>query len=123
MAAVYHLGRAAEADIVDVLAYTEVNFGELARFRYERLVLTALSDIASEPKRIGSLARPELGENVRSYHLRHSRERARTKHGIVMRPRHLLLYRVSRADLIGIGRVLHDAMEIGRHLPTDFGDE
>jgi plasmid stabilization system protein ParE len=34
--AAYRLGRGAEADIVDVLAYTEANFGEAARVRYER---------------------------------------------------------------------------------------
>lgn len=121
--AVYRLARAAQADIVDLLAWTEENFGEIARLRYERLLVTAFRDVTADPERINSIARPELGENVRSYHLRHSRERARTEHGIVVRPRHLLLYRFTRADLIGIGRVLHDAMEIERHLPQEFGDE
>lgn len=119
--AAYRLAQAAKADIVDLLAYTEANFGEIARLRYERLLITALRDIASDPERIGSVARPELGENIRSYHLRHSRGRAKTEHGIVVRPRHLLLYRFARPDLIGIGRVLHDAMEIERHVPR-YGD-
>lgn len=121
--AVYRLARAAQADIVDLLAWTEENFGGVARFRYEQLLVTALRDVAAEPERINSIARPELGKNVRSYHLRHSRERARTEHGIVIRPRHLLLYRFAHADLISIGRILHDAMEIERHLPQEFGDE
>jgi toxin ParE1/3/4 len=121
--AVYRLARSAQADIVDLLAWTQETLGEVARLRYERLLVTAFRDVAAEPERINSIARPELGENVRSYHLRHSRERARTEYGIVIRPRHLLLYRVARADLIGIGRVLHDAMEIERHLPQEFGDE
>jgi toxin ParE1/3/4 len=34
-----------------------------------------------------------------------------------------LLYRVARPDLIGVGRVLHDAMEVDRHLPSQYGDE
>jgi toxin ParE1/3/4 len=121
--AVYRLARTAREDIVDLLAWTERNFGEIARLRYERLLVTAFRDIAAEPGRTNSIARPELGENVRSYHLRHSRERARTQHGIVICPRHLLLYRHARADLVGIGRILHDAMEIGRHLPQEFGDD
>lgn len=121
--AIYRLSRSAQADIVDLLAWTDENFGEIARLRYERLLVTAFRDVAAEPERINSIARPELGENVRSYHLRHSRERARTEHGLVVRPRHLLLYRFARADLIGIGRVLHDAMEIERPLPQEFGDE
>jgi toxin ParE1/3/4 len=120
--AIYRLARTAQADIVDLLAYTEANFGEAGRLRYEQLLITAMRDIAAEPERIGSLSRPELGENVRSYHLRHSRKSARTEHRIVLRPRHLLLYRFAYPGLIGIGRVLHDAMEIERHLPRDFGD-
>lgn len=120
--AVYRLARAAQADIIDLLAYTQENFGGVARLHYERLVITALRDIASDPERVGSVARPELGENVRSFHLRYSRERAMTEYGMVIRPRHLLLYRVAQPDLIGIGRVLHDAMELERHLPSDYGD-
>jgi toxin ParE1/3/4 len=60
---------------------------------------------------------------MRSYHLRHSRDRARTADGLVRQPRHLLLYRVTRPDLIGVGRVLHDGMEIERHLPSQYEDE
>jgi toxin ParE1/3/4 len=119
----YRLARSAQEDIIDLLAYTEVNFGEIARLRYERLLDTALRDIAAEPDRAGSVARPEVGVGVRSYHLRYSRQRAKNEHGVVLRPRHLLLYRHVRADLLGIGRVLHDAMEIDRHLPQEFGDE
>jgi toxin ParE1/3/4 len=120
--AIYRLARTAQADIVDILAYTEANFGKVGRLRYEQLLVTAMRDIATEPERIGSLSRPELGENVRSYHLRHSRRQATAGQGIVLRPRHLLLYRFAHSGLIGIGRVLHDAMEIERHLPRDFGD-
>jgi toxin ParE1/3/4 len=39
----------------------------------------------------------------------------------VKRPRHLLLYRILAPELIGIGRILHDAMELERHLPPDYG--
>jgi toxin ParE1/3/4 len=119
----YRISRSAQADIVDLLAWTESNFGEIARLRYEQLLAMGLRDIAADPGRINSISRPDLGQHVRSYHLRNSRERARTEHGIVVRPRHFLLYRLARADLIGVGRVLHDAMEVERHLPKAFGDE
>jgi toxin ParE1/3/4 len=118
----YRLSAAATEDIVQILAYTEENFGEIARVRYERLLIVALRDIAADPGRIGSIARAELGANIHSYHLRHSRDRARTEHGIVQRPRHFMLYRIS-SDIIGIGRVLHDAMELERHLPAGYGDD
>ncbi|MBN9222485.1 MAG: type II toxin-antitoxin system RelE/ParE family toxin [Mesorhizobium sp.] len=120
--AVYRLAASAEEDIAQLLAYTSTNFGEIARIRYERLLITALRDIAADPMRTGSVARAEFGDNVRSYHLRYSRDRARTDHGIVQRPRHLLLYRAA-TGVIGIGRVLHDVMELERHLPAVYGDD
>lgn len=116
------LSNAAQADIVEILTQTHERFGEMARLRYEYLLVTALRDLAGEPGRIGSIERPELGDNVRSYHLSHSRDRARHESGIVRRPRHLVLFRLARPGLIGVGRVLYDAMEIERHLPSEYGD-
>ena len=114
----YRLSAAAQADIVAILAWTHEQFGEAARNRYESLVVAALRDIAIEPLRAGSIERPELGKGVRSWHLRLSRERARTKVGIVRRPRHFLIYRVED-DLVVIGRLLHDAMELATHLDPE----
>jgi toxin ParE1/3/4 len=106
---------AAQSDIVEILAWSQLQFGEAARRRYERLIVIGLLDIAADPQRPGSLARPELGEGARSWHLRGSRERARDADGIVQRPRHLLIYR-PRHGVVVIGRILHDAMELERRL-------
>ena len=77
--------------------------------------MTALRDIATQPDRIGSIERPELGKGVRSWHLRLSRERARTAPGVVRQPGHFLIYRTENG-LVVIGRLLHDAMEMVQHL-------
>ena len=119
----YRLSATAAQDIIQLLAYTQDRFGEIARRRYEALLVAALRDIAADPECRGSVARPELGAGVRSYHLRHSRRHARTPDGVVRQPRHLLFYRTIRPDLIGIGRVLYDGMEVERHLPSQYGDE
>lgn len=119
----YRLSATAEADIARLLAHTRRNFGAIARQRYEALLIAALRDISADPQRHRTVARPELGLAVRSYHLRHSRDRAQCAASVVRQPRHVVLYRIVRPDLIGIGRVLHDAMEIERHLPEHYGDE
>lgn len=116
----YRLSAAAQVDILHLLARTERSFGPAARRRYQALLIAALRAIAAEPERIGSIDRSELGEQVRSYHLRHSRDHARTRDAAVRRPRHLLLYRCSSPALIEVGRVLHDTMEVERHLPADY---
>ena len=108
--------RAAQ-DIVAILAWSEEQFGPLARERYERLLEAAIMDIASDPGRPGTQQRPELAEGARTYHLAFSRGHGRSQSGTVRRPRHFLVYRVIGDDRIEIGRVLHDAMELETHLP------
>jgi toxin ParE1/3/4 len=112
----YRISHAARSDIIDILAWTQDQFGEQARERYERLVAAGIRDIASAPTRPGSTERPELGDGVRSWHLRASRNR--TGSGVVRRPRHFLIYRVD-GEIVVIGRVLHDAMEPRRHVDAD----
>jgi toxin ParE1/3/4 len=50
------------------------------------------------------------------------RARAKTA-GRVRTPRHFLLYRCASPDIVGVGRVLHEAMELSRHIPAVYGDE
>ena len=114
----YRLSGPARADIVKLLAWTERQFGEAARVRYATLITAALHDVSSQPERVGNVLRPELGEGARSWHLRLSRERARTAAGIVRRPRHFLIYRIE-GDLVVVGRVLHDAMELAQHVDSE----
>src|SRR5215470_10077081 len=97
----YRLSVAARADILDILARTDLNFGSVARRRYELLIITALRDIAFDPMRPGTIARPEIATSVRTYHLRHSRSRMPTSEGVVRRPRHLLLFRAVEGAVIG----------------------
>ena len=114
----YRLSDAAQADVINILAWTHKEFGEAARLRYESLIIAALRDMATHPDRPGSIARPELGAGVRSWHLRLSRNHAATGAEVVRRPRHFLIYRLEPALLV-VGRVLHDAMELARHLDPD----
>lgn len=114
----YRLSDSAQADVISVLAWTHEQFGEAARLRYESLIVAALRDVASQPDRPGSLARPELGAGVRTWHLRLSRDHATPGAQAVRRPRHFLVYR-SEPALVVVGRLLHDAMELARHLDPD----
>ena len=41
-----------------------------------------------------------------------------TAAGVVRRPRHFLIYRF-KPDLLVVGRLLHDAMELARHLDPE----
>lgn len=111
----YRLSQAAQGDVLDILTWTHEQFGDAARLRYESLLVAALRDVASQPDRPGSLARPELGAGVRSWHLRLSRQHMHAGVGVVHRPRHFLVYR-TEPGMVVVGRVLHDAMELARHM-------
>jgi len=109
----YRLSRLAQSDIVAILAWSQEQFGPVARGRYQALIATALRDIAEQHDRPGMRARPELGDGVLTWHLRQSRGHAEGGH--VSQPRHLVVFRLD-ADIVVVGRVLHDTMDLGRHL-------
>lgn len=96
-----------------ILDWSQDQFGESARKRYEALIVTAIRDAASRGDTLGATSRPELGEDVSSWHL--ARGRSRSSGGTVRRPRHFLVCRWDD-DVLVIGRVLHDAMDLRRHL-------
>lgn len=117
-----HLSLHAEEDIVEIFAFTFNKFGAAALRRYEHLLTVALERLAENPLRPGSIARPEFGKSLRTYHLRFSRQEARIAEGTVQRPRHLIVYRILNAQQIEIVRLLHDSMELDRHLPRAVDD-
>ncbi|CAN7242699.1 type II toxin-antitoxin system RelE/ParE family toxin [Agrobacterium tumefaciens] len=65
----YRLSEAAQSDIIEILGLTHTTFGAAARKRYEKLLVTALRDVARDPFRSGTSLRPEVADDVRSYHL------------------------------------------------------
>jgi toxin ParE1/3/4 len=113
------LAPAAERDIEAILAHSQEHFGEQARLRYEALLVQAIGDIVEDPDRAGSHSRSELADGARTYHLYFSRNRVSAQAGRVRRPRHFLLYRTRPGDIVELGRVLHDSMDLVRHLPDD----
>ncbi len=116
----YVISPAAERDIETILAWTHERFGQQGRLRYESLLVRAIQDLVENPRRAGSLARPEIMPAARTYHLCHSRNRVKPAGDRVHRPRHLLLYRIREDGQVEIGRVLHDRMDLLRHLPDEY---
>ena len=116
----YRLTHAAQADIASILAWSQEQFGLEARERYRALMVAAIRDVATRPDDVGNMPRPELGDGVFSWHLSQSRRRSRG--GVVRRPRHFLLCR-REGDIVMIGRILHDSMDLPRHSDPQQGWE
>jgi toxin ParE1/3/4 len=108
----YRLTHAAQSDVASILAWSDEQFGAEARERYRALIATGIRDAASQPDDVGHVVRPELGEGVLSWHLSQSRIRSP---GVVRRPRHFLICGWD-GEVLVVGRILHDAMDLRRHV-------
>ena len=112
----YRISHAATDDIDSILRWSRTHFGEQAQQRYAALIAAGIRDVAKDPYGTGAQPRSELGEGVYSWHLRQSR--THVTGDPVHEPRHFLIYRVDDGIVV-IGRVLHDSMDLERHVdPT-----
>lgn len=111
----FRLTHAAQADIISILTWSHEQFGDEARTRYEALIATAIRDAAARGGTEERVPRPEFGDGVFAWHL--ARSRTRSPGGTVRRPRHFLICRLD-GDVLVVGRALHDAMELRRHLDS-----
>jgi toxin ParE1/3/4 len=101
----------ADSDIVEVLEWSLENFGIAAADRYQNLLETAFKDIAEDPERLGVKDRAEVLPELRSWHLRMSRDRVSFAGSEkVMRPRHVIYFRFDD-DAVTVSRILHEVRD------------
>jgi toxin ParE1/3/4 len=106
------LTASAEADMTNILSWTTNQFGETQARVYAQTLSAALVELATDgPATIGAKARDDIAKGLFTLHV--------ARHG--RKGRHLVLFRVSRGDagnkLLDVLRILHDAMDLPRHLP------
>jgi toxin ParE1/3/4 len=70
--------------------------------------------VAADPKGALAFDRADLVADIRSFHIRHSRDESRE--GPVASPVHVIFYRMVQPGVIEIARVLHERMEPKRHI-------
>ena len=97
----------ADRQIAIVLNHTLAVFGVLQRDKYDRLINAAIKDLEINP--LYGKHRPDIHTDAWTYHIRRRGGHAR----------HLFLYRIR--DKVEIARFLHDAMDIPRHWPEEWG--
>ena len=99
----------ATQDVEDILDWTFAQFGPVQMASYTDAINEALEDLSEGPQLIDVRRRHELGDDVATLHV--------SRHG--RKGRHLLVFRVDEtACLIEILRVLHDSMDLKRHLDS-----
>jgi toxin ParE1/3/4 len=99
------LSNAAEADYDEILRWTAGRFGVGQAASYANLLAATLARLERGPSLLGARRRDEIGAGLRTLH-------------VGRRGRHIILFRVgSEADrTIDVLRILHDAMDLARHI-------
>jgi len=95
-------------DFTGILKYIAENFGSRQAAIYKTTLIEAISELANGPDLAGSVARDEILEGLRTIHIARRGRRGR----------HLIMFRAVE-DRIEIVRILHDAMDLARHIPRE----
>lgn len=116
---VYRLTAAAQRDIIDVLDYTDTNFGSTLRERYAAAIKQALRAICTDPGRRGVVPLDLGPGRLMAFHLRHLARGDAPVTSMLRNPRHLLVFKFDGPDSLVVVRVLHESMDPGRHVDND----
>ena len=104
------LTAAAEADFAEILRWTVDQFGEAQARIYAETISAALNDLAAGPTIVGASKRDDILKGIITLHVARKGRKGR----------HFVMFRVGRTpdrDVIEVLRLLHDAMDLQRHLP------
>ncbi len=102
------LSDTAEADYDDILRWTAERFGATQAASYGDLLAAALARLERGPTIAGARPRDEIGAGLRTLH-------------VGRRGRHIILFRIGDEPdrTIDVLRMLHDAMDLARHVPRE----
>ena len=113
---IVQLSALAEADYVGILRWTAERFGLDQESIYAETLAEALHLLEAGPDTLGVKARGEIGKGIYTLHVSHGGRRGR----------HFVLFRIGEHEgrpTIEVLRILHDAMELARHIPPENSQE
>lgn len=101
------LASQAEIDFADILTWTAQTFGEMQADTYAETLALAIEALNEGPNPPGAKARDDIEQGIRILHVaRHGRN-----------GRHFVVFREAQRQCIDVLRLLHDSMELARHIP------
>lgn len=105
------LAAAAEADFRNILVWISGNFGAKQARTCSATLSITLRELTKGPIKSGATPRDDIGKRIYALHV--------ARHG--RKGRHFVVFRVGRGidgELIDVLRLLHDTMDLPRHIPT-----
>lgn len=104
------LTAAAESDFQDILYWTAGRFGEAQARVYADTLSAALQALTAGPTVLGAKIRDDIAKGVFTLHVARGGRKGR----------HFVVFRVGKdegREVIEVLRLLHDAMDLPRHVP------
>lgn len=103
------LAEQAEQDLFEIIAWTVENFGTRQAEMYAETLSLAIEALQEGgPDILGAIAREDIGLGCRTLHVaRHERK-----------GRHFVVFRTTPEQTIEVLRLLHDSMDLTRHLSS-----
>ena len=103
------LSAVAQDDYKQILRWSRDNFGQMQAQVYKATLDSALKDLCEGPEIIGVKSRNDIYPNLYTLHV--ERKGRKGRHFICLQA-----CRVDGRQVIDIVRILHDAMDLRRHL-------
>ena len=97
----------AEQDFFEIVRWTADSFGPQQAAVYAETLSLAIGDLAKGPDILGAKRRDEIGHGILTLHVARQGRKGR----------HFVVFRISNATTIDVLRLLHDSMDLARHLP------
>jgi toxin ParE1/3/4 len=105
------LAAQAELDFSEIITWTIENFGERQADIYAETLTLAIEALHGGPQQLGAKARDDIGPGIRTLHVAR-----RGRSG-----RHFVVFRETNYQHIDVLRLLHDNMDLARHIPPPDG--
>lgn len=102
------LAKQAELDFLGIATWTAENFGERQAESYVETLTLAIEALHDGPEILGTKARDEIEPGIRTLHVARQGRSGR----------HFILFRVADNQYIEVLRLLHDSMDLARHVPA-----
>ena len=100
------LASKAEQDFFEIVQWSAVNFGQQQAVAYAETLSLAISALAEGPEVLGAKRRDEIGNGILTLHVDRQGRKGR----------HFVVFRVGGASTIDVLRLLHDSMDLVRHV-------
>jgi toxin ParE1/3/4 len=104
------LSESAEHDYREILGWTQSQFGPQQAKIYADTIASALRDLGAGPSLIEAKPREDIGPGIHTLHVARKGRKGR----------HFVLFRIAPSQVqqtIDVLRLLHDRMDLPRHVP------